>query len=333
MSHITQAQQGLAAVEAKSWDEAITKLSAALKVSQNPLWLTARSKAFVSKGRFQDALDDANLAWHTAYERNKRPLLVEAQYRRAVAYFRLKQFANADACCVYSMRLIKGHSAVEREDPAKARTDERGFYTATLKEAQDEAATDIINKGSAGAIIQDAKAPDQAKEWRSASTLRMQILFAMNNLPADDPGRKLTASLKPERKELVDIDHDKTEASKPSSAPSQPATKPVVPRDTPVRTQEFQSVSTMMVSILSKGVNKEKLQVEYHPFSVQLNSVVYPSGDERPFELNLWGEIDPSACKHTVTPNKVELSLKKKIPGMWKQFRGEKKEAEAGESE
>ncbi|KAF4977290.1 hypothetical protein FZEAL_6178 [Fusarium zealandicum] len=325
MSHITQAQQGLAAADARNWDEAITKLSAALKVSPNPTWLIARSKALISQKRFQEALDDANLAWYTAYDRNKRPLLVEAHYRRAVAYFRLGQYANADACCVYAMRLIKGFPAVEKEDPAKARTDEKGLYTVTLEEAQREAATDEINKTKGEALTVGDKGPAQAKEWRTASTLRMQILFAMNKLEEEDLGRKLTTGLKPEQKELADLAPEKKpEASKPIAvAPS----KPVVPADTPMRFQDFQNDTTMTVSIFSKGVNKEKLQVKYSPFSVHLDSVIYPNGDEKPFTLDLWGEIDTAASKHTVTPNKVELSLKKKTAGKWQQLKGEAKES------
>ncbi|KAM5344880.1 hypothetical protein ACJ41O_010742 [Fusarium nematophilum] len=326
MSHITQAQQGLAAAEARKWDEAITKLSAALKVSPNPTWLIARSKALINQKRFQEALDDASLAWHTAYDRNKRPLLVEAHYRRAVAYFRLGQYANADACCVYSMRLIKGFPAVEKEDPAKERTDENGFYTVTLEEAQEEAKSDEINKAKGEALTVGDKGPPQAKEWRTASTLRMQILFAMGKLDKEDPGRKLTTSLKPEQKELADLGaaEEKTKTATPAAA------KPVVPADTPLRLQDFQSDTTMSVSIFSKGVDKDALSVDFQPFHVDLNPLNYPSGEQKSFRLDLWGEIDPSGCKFTVTPNKVELSLKKKTAGKWKKVKGEPKEAADG---
>ncbi|KAF9761254.1 hypothetical protein IL306_003901 [Fusarium sp. DS 682] len=325
MSHITLAQQGLAAAEARNWDEAIDKLSTALKASQNPAWLVARSKALINKNRFQEALDDANLAWHTAYQRNKRPLLIDAHYRRAVAYFRLGQYANADACCVYAMRLIKGFPAVEKEDPAKKNTDENGFYKVTLKDAQEESKTDDINKskeGAQGALDAQGNNVANAKEWRIASTLRMQILFAMDKLSEDDPARKLTTANKPELKELSDVGSKKTE-TKEAAAPTQTAPKPVVPADTPLRLQEFQNNTTMSVSIFSKGVNKEKLQVQFNPKSAHLDSVIWPSGDERPFTLDLGGEIDTEASTYRVTPNKVELTLKKKTPGKWAQLKGE----------
>lgn len=344
MSHITLAQQGLAAAEAKDWDGAITKLSKALQSSPNPAWLVARSKSLVNLRRYDEALDDANLAWHTAYSRNKRPLMIEANYRRAVAYFRLGKLADADACCIYAMRLVKGFPAIEKDDPvANLKDPETGRWTATVKEAMEEAQNDDINnseKGGAAAMAMGGQGPVHAKDWRMASTLRIQILSAMSRLPDDDPARTSTVPAKPEEKKLADLSSATEEkVAAPSSAAITPAAtpattqapaaaKPVVPSDTPLRLQEFQSNTTMSVSIFSKGVNKENLKVDFQPNSVHLNKVIYPSGDERPFQLDLWGEIDTAASKYTVTPNKVELTLVKKPAGKWAQLKSDGKPKE-----
>ncbi|TQV90563.1 SGT1 and CS domain-containing protein [Cordyceps javanica] len=355
MSHITLAQQGLAAAEAKDWDGAIAKLSKALQSSPNPAWLLARSKSLLNLGRFDAALDDANLAWHTAFARNKRPLMSEAHYRRAVAYFRLGRLADADACCVYAMRLIKGASAVDREDPvAHLRDPDTGRWTPTVQDAMHEARTDDFNGGgkqggdrgaAALAMSGGGGAAPQAKEWRIASTLRVQILSAMAKLPADDPARMATAPVKPEEKELANpstTSEDKKSAEEaksaapststadevPAPAPQAPApapAKPVVPSDTPLRLQEFQSGKNMTVSIFSKGVNKDKLKVDFQPRSVHLENVIYPSGDERAFHLDLWGEIDTADSGYTVTPNKVELCLVKRALGKWPQVQSDGK--------
>lgn len=332
MSHITLAQQGLAAVEAKNWDEGVSKLSKALQSSTNPSWLLGRSKALINLRRYDEALDDANLAWHTAYQRNKRPQMVDAHYRRAVAYFRKGQLANADCCCIYAMRLIKGNAAVEKEDPAGKWTDEKGFWTATLQDAMTEAQTDEMNKSKEGgmAAAMSPSAPAQAAEWRMASTLRIQILNAMGRLPEDDEARKPTVAMKPELKELADLGGSAKEEAKPTAATGKapaveaaPIQKPVVPKDTPLRVQEFQSNTSMSVSIFSKGVNKEKLKVEFLDKAVRLDPLVYPSGDEREFQLDLWGEIDTATSKYTVTPNKVELTLAKKTAGKWPQLKSD----------
>lgn len=79
----------------------------------------------------------------------------------------------------------------------------------------------------------------------------------------------------------------------------------------------------MSVSIFSKGVNKEKLKVDFLNKAVRLDLLVYPSGDEGEFQLDLWGEIDAATSKYTVTPNKVELNLAKKTAGKWPQLKSD----------
>lgn len=312
MSHITTAQQGLEAVKAKKWSEAVTLLSTAIKASANPVWILARSKALIHVGYLEPALDDASLAWEQAHARNQRALMTEAHYRRAVAYYRMGKLANADCCCVYAMRLIKGAPAVEKEDPKAQLTDEDGRWTATLEGAMMEARNDDFNKmgGATGlASAHEASTPPaQVPEWRLASTLRMQILRDMGALPEDHPARKVTATQVPERTFLARIGHGN---GKP------PATQPAPQQTPPLRLQDFQNNNTIYLSIFSKGVDKERLKVEFLPSAVHLDPVVYPNGEQKQFRLELWGTIDPAASKYEVTPNKVELTLAKKTPGKW----------------
>ncbi|KAH7318272.1 SGS domain-containing protein [Stachybotrys elegans] len=325
MSHISAAWRGMRAVEEKKYEEAIKDLSTALKESASPLWLLARSRAFIGVGRFQEALDDADLAWHKAYQRNQRPGMTEAHYRRAVAHYRLGHLADADCCCLYSMRIVKGHPALEKQDPAEQFVDEQGRWTVTMEAVMEEAKAESVNKAQAYGMALgggDQNTP-QVQEWRKASTLRLQILNSMKKLAEDDPNRKPTVRQKPAEKALsnpvVENKQEKKEA-KPAGASAAPA-------DAPLRLQEFQSTSNMSVSIFSKGNNKEKLQVEFLPFAVRMQNIVYPAGHEADFELDLWGEIEPAASTYTVTPNKVELNLKKKSPGKWAALLGEGKAA------
>lgn len=327
MSHITLAQKGLDDISAKKWDDAVSKLSTALQSSTNPAWLLARSKALVNLKRFDEALADAELAWHTAYDRNKRPLITEANYRRAVAYFRLGQYANADCCCIYAMRLVKGFPVNEKEDPALQWTDEKGFWTATLEDAKEEAKSDEINSQENGPLSggQSAKPIPNAQEWRMASTLRMQILGSMERTASDDESRKVTVTAKPEKRSLASVAKTEEKPAATEKPAPVPAARPPVPSDTPMRLQDFQSNTSMSVSIFSKGVNKETLKTQFEPRAVKLDSLIYPSGEEKPFELELWGEIDTEASKVSVTPNKVELTLVKKVPGKWAQLKADGK--------
>lgn len=332
MSHITLAQQGITAVDNRQWDEAITKLSAALQTSQNPYWLIARSKALLGAKRFEEALEDADLAWHNAYQRNKRDALAEAQYRRAVAYFRLKQYANADACCIYSMRVIKGNPAVEKQDPTDEFV-ENGFWKQTLDDAkeqsQNEEAQGRAEDGLAAAMSLGAS--KVSKEWRMASVMRVQVLTAMEKLPADDPARKKSVSLKPPQKKLASLSSEDTSDATKEKAPTTSASNATVsatptavkPADAPMRLQDFQNDTTMSVSVFSKGNKKEDLKVDILPRSITLDPIIHPNGEAKAFYIDLWGEIDAEGSKYTVTPSKVELSLKKAVPGKWAQLRGE----------
>lgn len=318
MSYSSKGDQGLDAIKYQKWDEAVEKLSDALAGSPknlppNPTWLIARSKALVGLDRFQDSLDDANLAWHAEYNRKNRKLLAEAQYRRAVAYLRLRQYANADACCIYAIRLHQGAPAIEKNNPAEEGTDDQGFYTVTLEQvmagiAQDEAAQKNSGLSMAMGGGGGQKPAAQLTGLRTARILRTQILSALKKLPPGDEGRRLTATPVPEQKDLVDQASKETADEKPVAAAPPPAS---------LRIQDFQSNTTMSVSIFSKGVDKEKLQVEYLPTAVILNAVIYPDGTEKEYRLDLFGEIDTSASRCAVTPNKVELTLKKKKVGKW----------------
>lgn len=321
MSHITLATQGLQAVDQRDWDKAVTLLSKALQGSASPAWLIARSKALVGLKRYEEALDDADLAFHTAYDRSNRKLIMEAQYRRAVAYYRLKQYANADCCSIYAMRLCKDFPAVEKEDPKNQYLDGKGFWTETYEKAKKESQEDPFNqRDKSGVTPQTLPKQESAhvSDWRRASTMRLSCLGAMEKLAADDPARKVTVSMKPERKELAAV---KSEGdTKPADAPSAPANaapKPAVPSDTPLQVQDFQSNTFITVSIFSKGVNRDELEVEMLEDSVRLNPLNYPSGDAKEFKLQLFSQIDPSKSALTVTPRKVELRLAKKTPGKW----------------
>lgn len=329
MSYADSAHQGLRALEKSNWEEAITKLSSALASSRNPAWLAARSRALINVGRFREALEDADLAWHEACRRNKREAIIDAHHRRAVAYNRLGELANADACCVYAMRMLDGGKTVAADDPAAEFTDDEGFWTQTRADAQREAQErqDSEKAAAPARTLADvsAEVTEKTKQWRIMSVMRLQILHKMDQLPADDPARKRTTTQKPPERGLADLGSKDKPAStkvepapsKPSAAPSTTAAPPPPPKDQKPRLQDFQSNAAMSVSIFSKGVDKAKLSVQFNPTEVILDPIVYPNGEQKKFTIATWGEIVPEECKYTVTPSKVELQLKKKSQGKW----------------
>ncbi|KAG6025379.1 hypothetical protein E4U19_003218 [Claviceps sp. Clav32 group G5] len=348
MSHITQAEQGLKALDERKWEDALSALSKALLGSTNPAWLLARSRALISLKRYEEALEDANLAFHAAYDRNRRDLLIEAHYRRGVAYFRMGQYANGDCCCVYAMRLCKGRPAIEKEDPKLAHLDEGGFWTATLENARLEATEDPFNKPGLADVDREAQTtfdrdgPAPVGQWRRASTMRQQCLNAMEKLPAGAEARKVTVSLKPERKDVVDLATDEggdeeEEAGKEAlvqevaAAQEESAAQP--PKAKALVVQDYQTAEAITVSIFSKGVNEALLDVEFLPDRVRLNPLVYPDGQQKEWTLELYSQIDPFASSCRVSPVKVELRLIKKTVGKWARLSKEESVNDGAEEE
>ncbi|KJZ74501.1 hypothetical protein HIM_06097 [Hirsutella minnesotensis 3608] len=336
MSHLKLAEAGLKAVEARNWNEALAKLSDALRFSHSPAWLMGRSKALIGLERFDEALDDANLAWHMAYDRGNRDLLITANYRRAVAYYRLGQYANADCCCIYAMRLVKGFSVIEQEDPKLKHLDSDGLWTQTYQDALKEAQNGMYHDGFQDAethqdridAFLDSKR-DKAPEWQLASNLRIQALRSMEKLPSDDEARKATVQVKPERKQLAHP--EPSGAPKPTQDPKAVDNKSMAHPFDLVRpnVQHYQTSTVVSVCIFTKDVDKEQLKVEFTPTTVRLNPIRYPTGAQEELDFCLWGEIDPEASKFLVTKSKVELTLQKKTPGRWQAL--EKPDGDADE--
>lgn len=345
MSYITLAQQGMAAAQERRWEDGISRLSAALKESLNPAWLLARSKCLVSTGRPREALKDADLAWHTAYERNKRELIVEAQYRRAVAYLRMKQYANADCCCFYAMRLLKKQPPVETEDPARGLTDKDGFWAVKLDDVKREALQEEQDRSSqsegkvpVASSPLDFKNDKGSKDWRMASTLRMQALHAMQKLPANDAARKVTTTYKPPKPALAHIESEEKDSVQPKAETTSkaehnddptrqiaqdkeaskqadksiPLTKPTLPPF-----QNYQSDQFVNLSIFSKKVDKSQLVIEFEPSSITFGHLKSHDGQDVSCSLTLPYEIVPAESSFAVTPSKVELRLKKTIQKKW----------------
>lgn len=333
MSHLTLAQQGIAAVEQRDFDTAITKLTSALQISLNPSWLVQRSKALNGAGFHTASLADADLAWHAAVSRNRRELIAEANYRRAVACNRLGRFADAATCAAYAMRIYKEDGPLlAKEDPKNAWVDAKGRCTLKLDEVKAATKEDKFNKPLDGSPASQLKAAsDKVKAWRIASVLQIQALVAMEKLDEDDEARIVTVSQKPEKQGLSNPQKTAgtgTAPAKPVAPPTPAAATASAPKPATLRLDNYQSDTQLTVSLFSKGVDKSRLKVEFLPFAVNLDPVVFPGGEEKSYSLNLWGEIDTENSTHRVTPSKIELVLKKKTTGKWVQV--VKDETEAG---
>ncbi|KAL5117370.1 Cochaperone protein [Pleosporales sp. CAS-2024a] len=151
----------------------------------------------------------------------------------------------------------------------------------------------------------------------------MKVAAKLKDLPEDDERRNVTAqnvpdvkipnaaaaTAKPARSKASEV--DKTDA--PAAAP-----QPVVP--TPankIKHDWYQSNDSVTVNILAKGAPKDATVVEFDKDTLTVSfPITGSSSSDYHFSADpLYASIDPSQSKFRVTPNKVEITLKKAAPG------------------
>ncbi|KAL2162991.1 hypothetical protein VTH06DRAFT_6827 [Thermothelomyces fergusii] len=346
MSATTFGHKGMEAVQNKDFAGAIPLLDKALESSSSPAWLLARAQAHQQLKNYEAALDDAALAYHVAAERgsgNSRKQMIEAQYRRSVLYFKLGRYADADCCARWAMFLAEGRPARE-DDGVEKNVDENGNYTVTYEAAvadtkgqpgQENKATWIagIAGGGEGGSAGTPKTGFE-NDWKRAYTWRSQVLGAMEKLPNDHPGRKVSvkkipdrpqkkAEKKAEQKPESEADSEDDGMDADASEPAGPAPGSVPDEKLKLRVDYYQSNSNVTVSLFVKDAKKDGLDVKMSDSYIQISPLpraaapyVKPGDREATSTLILGGRIDPSKSRYSVTPRKIELVLQKETPGV-----------------
>lgn len=293
------ADEGVKAVKAGKYKEGIEKLTEALKERPAPLWLLERSKAHLRTGDFDHALHDAERALRVAFDRANRDMMVEAQIRRAVTYFRLKQFADADICAFWAIRLCEGARASE-DDGQLGKVDADGEYAVTLKEVSEAHAEKNNNNKQDGLAAAMGGGGGRSKEtqWKNqAFSWRLQALTQLEKLPLGDSGQKVGVKEKYPNppKELptkkieakptpVDVD-DEVIASKTATATASGGADEASRKATweelwaqyraihaknDIRSSFYQTDTTLNVDFFVKNVPKDEFQVHAQADSVSI---------------------------------------------------------------
>lgn len=290
------ADQGVQAVQAGRYEEGIEKLTEALKERPAPLWLLERSKAYLRTKDFELAMWDAEKALRVAFDRANRDQIIEAQIRRAVTYFRMGQYADADICAAWAVRLTEGARATE-DDGQQALVDANGDYSVTAKEVAD-ANKPADKEGGLAAAMQQGGGRSKAVTMKNqAFTWRIQALTAMGNLEPGAAGRKVTITAKyptpskePPVKKKVEKVAEQAPAAPDAAATGQtqqlaPAGGPTTGKEgwenmwsqfravhskKDIRSSFYQSDRTLNVDFFVKNVDKDSLQIDARPDSVSL---------------------------------------------------------------
>lgn len=283
------ADLGVKAVKDGKYEEGIRNLTEALRERPAPLWLLERSKAYLRTGAIPHALRDAERALRVAFDRANRDLMIEAQIRRAVAYFRLARYADADVCAFWALRLLDGARATEDDGQTRLQ-DGQGDYPVRAADIHNPTAGEqdglSVAMKSGDTKSKEMQLKNQAFSWR------VQALSQLEKLPAGDPGRKVGVKDKypnPSMEEEEPIDVGKEEDTSESKPIAVKTTSAPEERDEAarkaaweelwnqynslhaknnVRSSFYQTDTTLNVDIFVKNVPKEEFKVDAQEDSV-----------------------------------------------------------------
>lgn len=122
-----------------------------------------------------------------------------------------------------------------------------------------------------------------------------------------------------------------TEGNKPATATGTPSTSVSPPKEVAVSTPPsqirhdwYQSSETVTLSLMVKGVPKDKAIVEIEETSISI-SFPLPTGSDYNFSLDpLYASIDPNHSTFKILNTKIELILRKSSTGTkWRSLEGE----------
>jgi suppressor of G2 allele of SKP1 len=246
------------------------------------------------------------------------PTAVKYYIGRSTAYQRAQKFPEALADA--EIAVVLAHKRATRE---------------LIKDAQFRRALALFfleQYGDTEFILDMVKELDPKDKMLPIWT--MKVAAKLKGLPEDDAKRKITV------KKVPDVEvpsapavtttskpakSSEGEASNKTEAPAAP--KPVVP--TPankIKHDWYQSNDSVTVNILAKGAPKDATVVEFEKDTLTVSFPITGSASEYNFSADpLYAAIDPAQSKYRVTPNKVEVTLKKAAPGVkWHNLEGDR---------
>ncbi|KAJ8127988.1 hypothetical protein O1611_g5648 [Lasiodiplodia mahajangana] len=338
------ADAGVRAISAGKYAEGIEKLNEALKQHAAPLWYLERSKAYLRTNQFDLALYDAEMALRIAYDRANRYQMTEAQVRRAITFFRMGRFADADVCGFWAIRLVGGAKANE-DDGQQNKVADNGDYTVRVQEVEEEArpkgaTPDLTAALGAQTRTKETSLQDQAFTWR------IQALTQMEKLPAGHDGRKPHSLVKypnPSHPATTTAASQDSATAVPSSGGTTNVPNTTSTRDDweklwaqydtmykkhKLRFSFYQTETSLTVDIFVKNLSPQQVAVDSQPQIIKLSPVQDASfgGFGGALVLLLSGEIKPEATKYNVKSMKIELILQKQRAGKWPAIRRENAE-------
>ena len=278
-TNMDAAAQGAAALQNSEPTSAVSHYTRAIATNPQAVdYYVKRSIAYtrVSPSKPTLALADAEIAVALAHKRGKRELISQAQLRRGIAFFGLERYGDARKCLEWVRKLTPKEKSLD------------------IWEAKIAGKISGLDDG-------DAKLEVTVKELPEVDT---------ENLGKSQKaeGKEATESQK------ADTRNGAGSSSAPSKGPENKAEGVQTPASK-IRHDWYQSTDTVTITLLAKGVPKEKATVDIQSQSLAM-SFPLPTGSDYDFSLDpLFAPIDTTASTYKIMSTKVEFILKKATPG------------------
>ncbi|KAF9691377.1 hypothetical protein EKO04_010712 [Ascochyta lentis] len=260
-----------------------------------------KGEAALSASNYEEAIQ------HFTDALKSNPAAVKYYISRATAFQRTHKYAEALADAEIAVVLAHKRATRELIKDAQFRRAQQLFFLERYADA--EYVLDIVKKLD--------------EKEKTLPIWSMKVAKKLHDVPEDDEKRKVTAKDVPDV-ELPSASKETLTAKveTPAAAP-----KPLVP--TPankIKDDWYQSNDTVTVNILAKGAPKDKVTVDFDKDSLSVSFPVQGSAAEYSFNVDpLYAPIDPTQSKFRVTPNKIEITLKKASQGVkWHKLEGDR---------
>ena len=283
-----QAARGSASLDSKDFPAAIKHYTDA--ISEKPQAVDYYIKRSVAHTRISPpdhaaALQDAEIALVLAKKRATRELIAQAQLRRGIALFGLQRWSDAKECFKWVEKLNEKEKSL-------------GIWHAKL-----EGKLKDLNEDDEMGKVHISEYPDV-------------------ELPKEPAKEK--PKPKAESAPKVELSPSANGATKAAEASRQLKPGGVQTPASKIRHDWYQTAETVTVTLLAKGVPKDKASIEIQMQALAI-SFPLPTGSDFQFSLDpLFAKIDPSASTSKVMSTKVEFILKKAISGQkWASLEGD----------
>ncbi|KAF2125281.1 SGS-domain-containing protein [Dothidotthia symphoricarpi CBS 119687] len=269
-----------------------------------------KGDAALSASNYEEAIQ------HLTNALSSNPTAVKYYISRSTAYQRSSKYAEALADA--EVAVVLAHKRAVRE---------------LIKDAQFRRAIALYflgNYADAEHLLNTVKKLDDKEKMLPIWT--MKVAAKLKDIPEGDERRQVTIKDIPDVNVPTASSTAKSAPAKSQDSESKTADTPVAPKavvPTPadkIKHDWYQNNDNIVFSILAKGVPKDEATVEILKDSL---SVTFPIGDtksEWSFSADpLFASIDPAQSMYRVTPNKVEVTLRKAKPGLkWHDIEGDR---------